>query len=356
MREYTYNELKESKFIMQRPLPKFGVIMTVMTLFFVIGIIFLAGFNTKTYVVKASGMAVNANKSYIMNSVAGSVKVVNAVEGQMVNTGDVLFEIDALQIDVQIAQIQGAIDYLNLKIENQNKLIDFMSLYTLLDIGNKANPFDKNIADEKQCFDDAQYFIESVKTAISEDNIYSARVQLSSQPYQIISNYTYEKINNEAKKQAFLDALAEYKVKAATAGKVHFNSAISAGTVIQAGSMIGSISGDDKEEIYFETVISAIDRSKLSIDCDVEIALGGVMQSEFGVLKGKVTHIDNDSIQNEKGEIFYKLKVKPLITYLTNKKKQTVELTNGMVAECRVKYDETTWLKWAIEQIGVKFR
>lgn len=354
--EYTYKELKESSLLMQKPMPKFGVIMTVMTLIFVAGIILLAGFNNKTYVVKAGGQIVNEDKVYIMNSVSGNIKSINVTEGQTANKNDVLIEFDTLQIDVQIAQIQAAINYLDLKIENQNRLLDFMAEYTLEDIDVKDNPFDKNIQEEKQCYDDAEYFIKSVKNAITEDEIYNARVQLSSQPYQVISSYSYEKFNNEAKMQAYIDSLEDYKIKAETNGKVHFNTNLSSGMVLQAGTMIGSISGEDKELLYIDTIVDAANRSKLIVGSDVEIALSGIMQSEFGVLKGEVISIDNDSIQNDEGQVYYKLKIKPNSIVLSNKRNQEIELENGMVAECRIKYDETTWLNWALEQIGVKLR
>lgn len=66
--------------------------------------------------------------------------------------------------------------------------------------------------------------------------------------------------------------------------------------------------------------------------------------------------IDNDSTQTEDGQVYYRVRVLPDKTELTDKKGNTVRLTTGMIGECRIKYDETTWLKWAIEQIGVKFR
>lgn len=126
--------------------------------------------------------------------------------------------------------------------------------------------------------------------------------------------------------------------------------------MLQAGSLIGTISSGKADDVVIETVVSAFDRSRLSINSKVEIALAGVMQTEYGVLTGKITHIDSNSIQTEQGEVYFKIIIKPDKTQLKNKKGNTVNLMNGMIAESRIKYNETTWLKWAIEQIGVKLR
>jgi hypothetical protein len=99
-------------------------------------------------------------------------------------------------------------------------------------------------------------------------------------------------------------SLAEYTVRAEQTGVVHLSTGLTVGTVLQTGSLLGSISPTNKESLYFETVVSAADRAKLKIGDTAETTVSGAMQSEFGILTGKVTHIDTDSIQTENGEVF----------------------------------------------------
>jgi multidrug resistance efflux pump len=364
-RIYTYGELKESKLIYDRKPPAFGVIITLICLIFVSGIVILAAFSQKTYIVKASGMAVSENKTNIMNSVSGEVKAVYVAEGQAVDKGDRIFEIDAFQTELQIAQLTENANYINGKIGTAERLIAFVNGITLADDTTLHNPFDIANSDETRAHSAAQMIIDYVNQQIeaateeqpfTQASIDSLKSSYLSEHYQTLDELRGQKINYDSQIKMYTDSLSEYITCANTSGIVHFNAALTVGSVIQAGSLIGTVSGSEKGEWYFDSVISATERSKLNIDDSAEIALTGVLQTEFGVISGKVIHIDNDSVQTENGEVFYRIKVKPDNTVLESKKGEKVVLSLGMVAECRIKYDETTWLKWAIEQIGVKFR
>jgi hypothetical protein len=110
--------------------------------------------------------------------------------------------------------------------------------------------------------------------------------QFLSQQYTTYDQYQAQQIDADSKLKMYVDSLAEFTVRAAVSGAVHCNAALTAGTVIQAGSLLGSVSAKDASGLYFEAVISAADRSKLAVGDGAEIALAGVMQSEFGVLTG----------------------------------------------------------------------
>ena len=359
MKIYSFHELKESRLLYDRKPPAFGVIITIITAVLLISIIILAAFAKRTYVVKAGSIITSEQKSYIMNSVSGNIKQIYKQEGDSVNEGDILLQLDTFQVELQINQTSSGIEYLQGIIDYNNELISFVQNYTLTDENSMKNPFDRDL--ESQWYNNAQQFI-SYATASEEgqektqEEIDSLKNQFSSQYYQYIDQYSYELISKKSTQQAYIDSLEEYKIKAKSSGIVHYTASYTVGTVLQAGSMIGSISSSQSNELYFETIVSAADRSKIDVSDNVEIALSGVMQSEYGVIKGQVIHIDNDSSQTEDGKVFYKIKVKPNSTTIKNKRGDKIEITIGMVAESRIKYDETTWLKWAIEQIGIKLR
>lgn len=159
---YTFNELKESRLIYDRKPPAFGVIMTVLTLLFVIGALVWAGVSTKTYVVKATGLVDNESKVYIMNSVSGEIASINVDEGQTVEQGDVLFEIDSFQTELQIAQLQAMVDLYDGKIQNTQKFITFVNAYTLDDENTQKNPFSSDDATAAKSYSDAETFINYV--------------------------------------------------------------------------------------------------------------------------------------------------------------------------------------------------
>ncbi|MHC1685309.1 MAG: HlyD family efflux transporter periplasmic adaptor subunit [Clostridiaceae bacterium] len=137
-------------------------------------------------------------------------------------------------------------------------------------------------------------------------------------------------------------------------GKLHLSNQITNGMVLQGGTLIGSIASTD-ENLVVETMLSSTDRPRIHIDDDVELAIGGLNQAEYGTIKGTVESIDEDAtIDKEKGNVYFKVKVRPEKTFLLDKKGERVNLSLRMVAETRVKYEKVTYMKYFLEQIGVK--
>lgn len=354
MKIYTFSELKESKLIFDRKAPPFGIIVTAIVLFFVIALLIFAGFAERTYVVKASGIVTSENKVNVMNSVGGTIKEVCVAEGQSVNQGDVLFTIDTIEVDLQIAQLQGNIDYFQTKIDNYYALISYINLY---DVGQESTltiPFSAE-GNQSAFYYYAKKFADYV-SGNEQSIIDGLKNDFVLQYYSAVEEYAAQVNQYNSQKTAYEESLNSYTITAHNAGVMHFSAAVTAGTVIQAGTLVGTISPATAESLYFETVVSATERSKIAVGNEVEIAITGVLQIEFGTLNGTITEIGSDSLQTESGEVYYKVKIKTESTLLKDKKGNTVALTNGMLAESRIKYDETTWLKWVIEQIGVKLR
>ncbi|WP_291631361.1 HlyD family secretion protein [Clostridium sp.] len=135
---------------------------------------------------------------------------------------------------------------------------------------------------------------------------------------------------------------------------IHLSTPLTSGMVLQGGSLIGTITS--KEELIIETMLPSSDRPRIHLGDEVALAVGGLLQSEYGTIPGKVISIDEDAtIDNEKGNVFFKVKVKPNKTYLEDSKGEKVNLTLGMVTETRVKYEKITYMKYILELIGIKF-
>jgi multidrug efflux pump subunit AcrA (membrane-fusion protein) len=331
-----------------------------------------AGVSPKTYVIKASGLVTSEGKVNIMNRVPGAIERIYAAEGQTIAEGDPIIEIDAFQTELQIAQLESARGFIEGKIALIGRLITFINAYTVADPQTQVNPFDASVADEAKYYADTQSFIDYARTKNdpngtpgdgddtdkTQDEVNGVKSSFISQQgyYTALDQYQSQLSENAGQLAMYRDSLAEYTVRADCAGVVHLTAGITVGTVIQAGTLLGSVNSADEGAYYFEAVISAGERGKVKVGDGAEIALAGVVQAEFGVLTGKVTAIDADSTQTENGEVFYRVKIKPDATRLADKRGGVITLTSGMIAESRIQYDETTWLKWAIEQIGVKFR
>ncbi|MHC1685305.1 MAG: HlyD family efflux transporter periplasmic adaptor subunit [Clostridiaceae bacterium] len=115
-----------------------------------------------------------------------------------------------------------------------------------------------------------------------------------------------------------------------TSGKLHLSNQITNGMVLQGGTLIGSITTTD-ENLVVETLLPSTDRPRIHVNDDVELAVGGLNQAEYGTIK-----------------------VKPENTFLQDNKGEKVNLTLRMVTETRVKYEKITYMKYFLEQIGIK--
>ena len=352
---YSLNELKESRLIYDRKPPAFGIIITFLTLFLVTGLLLLAGFTKKTYVVKASGMVTSEEKTYIMNEVASSITKVYFNEGDKISKGETVIELDTFQVDLQISQLQEQADFLQKYINNYQTLIDFINGYNLSDENSLVNPFNQNDSSLSKYYIYAESYISSMSEN-TQEIINNYKNQYTASYYSSVDQYSYQLVSINSQKTAYQNSLEQYKIKAETSGVLHYSSALKTGMVLQAGSLIGSISSENQEDLYFESVISATDISKISVGESVEIAISGIVQSEYGIIKGKVIFIDSDSTQTENGDVYYKIKIKPEGTVLKNKKGNYIQISMGMISESRIKYEETTWLKWMLEQIGIKLK
>lgn len=361
-RIYTYSELKESKLIYDRKPPAFGIVMTLLTLIFVISALLWAGFSTKTYVVRASALVDNESKINLMNTVSGKVKSLNVTEGQKVQEGDVILVIDSFETELQIAQLQAVVDLYKRKIDQTQILINYINGYTIADESTQINPFDSENVETLKLYAAAENFInyatqlkqqkEQAGEEYRQSDLDSLKIQfLSQETYSELNEYITQKTQHESQLNMYKESLGAYTVKALQSGVVHMISGVTEGTVLQAGTLLGNITAVDSDKLYFNAVVNAAERRKLKVGSAVEIAVSGVMQTEYGTLRGEVVSIDNDVTQTEDGQVFYRVKIGSDKFELTDKSGQTVKLQLGMICECRIKYDETTYLNWIIEQI-----
>lgn len=144
-------------------------------------------------------------------------------------------------------------------------------------------------------------------------------------------------------------------VTAKVDGVVHLNTPLTVGMVLQGGSLVGTITNSE-EELIVETMLPSTDRPRIHVGDEVSLVIGGLNQAEYGTVPGQVISIDEDAtIDSEKGNIYFKVRVKPDKTYLEDSKGERVNLTIGMVAETRVKYEKITYMKYFLELIGIKF-
>lgn len=369
MKVYNLNEITDSKLLYDRKPPRFMFYIILITLALITGFLVWSVKSVKTYMVKGQGIVTTEGKSNLMAKVSGEIKEVHIEEGKEVKAGDVLLVFHSPEPKYQLQQADGQIEILNKRIKLLKRAEDEATKGT--------NTFDNNNSEEAEFYNklvnsyikQKEYNVDEAslkKQEYTEDQIKQYKEQAKIKKDQIyfetilsftneISQLKMEKSKLLAQSESIDSATEEYKLCAPSSGKVHLNTPLNKGMVLQGGNLLGTISTTD-ENIVVETLIPSIDRPRIHEKDEVSLAVGGLNQAEYGTLKGKVIAIDEDAtIDNEKGNVFFKVKVKPEKNYLEDKKGEKVNLTLGMVTETRVKYEKITYMKYFLEQIGIKF-
>lgn len=228
----------------------------------------------------------------------------------------------------------------NKKNETENKKAQLESEIETLESSKKSAK--KNSEYSKEGKTNADIQNDGLKSQLISQ-LGQERSQLKTQIAEIDGKYLVEK-----------EIQTKFDIKAMSDGIIHFNTPIKKGMTIQAGTQIGSILSENKEDIIIDTFVSSNDRTKINQNDEVNIVVDGLMQTKYGFLEGNVETIETDStVDNESKAVFFRTKVSSKNTYLKDKSGNKVNLKPGMTTEVRIKYDESTWMEWLLEQINV---
>jgi hypothetical protein len=103
-----------------------------------------------------------------------------------------------------------------------------------------------------------------------------------------------EKSKLETQKSAYDKSADEYKILAPKSGKIHLNTQLTKGMVLQAGNLLGSMASTD-EPLIIETLLSSDERPRIHTGDEVSIAVAGLNQAEYGTVEGQVEGIYGDA-------------------------------------------------------------
>lgn len=369
MKIYNLNELTDSKVQYDKRPPALMYYVVLIVMILIIGALVWASKSVKTYMVKGQGIIMTENKSHIMAKNAGEIKEVFIEEGKEVKSGDKLFTTNDLEAELQLDQIVA-------QIEKYTKRIELLSRAEE-NAKNGTNYFSNSDEVESEFYNrlNAEYIarkafqvdVENLKKQnYSQEQINeyikTQKNKKDEHYFKTISEFTKEKKQYDlelskliSQKEALEKSQEQYVVIAHRDGIVHLNTPLTVGMVLQGGSLVGTILNKE-EELIIETMMESTERPRIHTNDDVSLAIAGLNQAEYGTIPGKVISIDEDvTIDNQKGNIYFKVKVKPDKTYLEDKKGERVNLTIGMITETRVKYEKITYMKYFIELLGIKF-
>lgn len=368
------SQLKDSRLLYEKNIPHFGYFIVLAIAVLLTIVIIWSIKAPKTYMITATGVVESDNKNYIMSSYTGEISDMFMEEGSVFEEGDVLLTIKSTDLNLQATQLQEQRKSYETKVSQYEKLVK--------SIQDDTNYFDGANTDDTLYYNQ----FEAYKSQVDQN-------QIDTSTYQVYG-YTEEQIENEliknqakitelyhsavqsaqasaseAKQQleaidAQLAALevgqGEYTITANTSGIVHMLSDYDEGMVVQAASPIASIASE-QDEYSIVAYVSPNDAARTHVGNKVDIAVSGLTQSVYGTISGKVTKIDSDistsqSAENGESSSYFKVYIKPDITYLVSKEGNKANISNGMAVEARIQYDEVTYFDYVMEALGVLTR
>lgn len=361
-------ELKDTKLVYEKDLPKAGYILLVGVLGFIVAVLLWSIYTKKPYIVVANGTIQGIEKNYIMSEYTGEIYDLNMQEGQDVKKGQSLFKVKTKDIDVQIKQLRL----------QRKTYTDTVSDYEILikSIKENKNYFSSSKSKNLYYSQYKAYIAKRNQQTIDEEALRGygyteAQIEIERKKIQDLRNEIYyEAINAAASSQkqyqqeleaidskieALQSGVDYYTVKANATGKIHMIGEYHEGMVVQALNTVASISDAKKDNAIITATISAFDRSRIHIGDNAKIVVVGLQQNVYGYIQGKVVEIDSDISVSENGKnSYFKVKIKPKSTSLKSKEGNTVSITNGMAVEARIIYDKISYFNYLMNAIGVK--
>lgn len=141
-------------------------------------------------------------------------------------------------------------------------------------------------------------------------------------------------------------------IKALSDGIVNLFSNLSVGDFLQSGREIASILPEDEENLQVDVYINNQSFGNIKEGQEVMIELAALPSSEYGYIKSELDNISVDA-KNSKDASYYTATCPIDKMFLTNKKGESADIKNGMIAEVRIISRKVTYFRYFLEKIDI---
>jgi len=147
--------------------------------------------------------------------------------------------------------------------------------------------------------------------------------------------------------------VAATTIKAEYDGVINLSNAFKVGDVVQPGTELAKIIPKDNSEFVVDTYIENVSFGEISEGKDVIIEFMALPQSEYGVVKSKLTNISTDAKVNEQQGSYYTATCSIPTTFMTKKDGTKVDIRNGMLVQVRIINREVTYMRYFLESLSI---
>ena len=148
-----------------------------------------------------------------------------------------------------------------------------------------------------------------------------------------------------------------YEVKATTSGVLHMLGNYKSGMVVQTTTTVATITPENSQR-FLEAYVSTSDMARMHEGDSVQVVVDGLSQNVYGTISGMVSRIDSNVTTQESSDGSASQAFKVMIVlnqdYVLSREGDKVDITNGMTAVARIRYDKVTYFNYVLEKLGIK--
>ncbi|MCR4954701.1 MAG: HlyD family secretion protein [Treponema sp.] len=363
-------------FMRKKPSSQRAVIW-IITIILVAAILFIS-FAKFEEVIKVNGyIRPQDNISSVANAVTGRIKSISYTSGQQVIKGQLLLEIDPIQLEAEkeslVTQIKEEQEKLSALYEIKNSIQKNENLinknhceaYLRFEIWKNSLLKLENIRNLNYEKYEQEKSIPPKMTTVSRLNDLESQYLISCNDYnnlnlsfqhdienEIITYETAKKIN-EAKLLQIEDSMLFTKITAPIDGIIQEITAFNKNDWIQAGQQLFNIVPYGKEAVKVELIIPAKQAGKIEDGLKVKMRFPSLPYHEFGGAEGTILTIAPDANKKQNGDAFFVLKTDLDKNFLKDKKGREYPLKVGLQVDARIIVSKKTILKFVLEKMNL---
>lgn len=420
MRFFTVEEMSKSRIFFEQEPNQFSRWFSILVAIILCGFMVIIMMVDKVYIVKAQGTVNALDKQYVTAGLSGVVVDIFVEEGAIIEKGQPLFKVADGQGETQWLALRHQLEQALEKIEIMNRYqaslengINDMKNegleqeyygyieYYLAQIKSESysrsinqKQFDILLENKQEVETELEQLYEIQGNEISDSgledtdqikeailnkeaeltSIHSEMEALSEQlnsPISQASQFYAQLLMELGKSRTAIEtqivelqgSISVYSkqiqgldVVANQRGIVHYFTAITVGMSLQQYQIIAEINDPSTSQEIVVAYVAAQDITKIKLNDQVKVAVIGVNETKYGVLEGRLTHIDVGTTSQETSagvSLYYRVEVSLEDIELSHQDSKLVLETSWPV-EIRIIYQNESYFEWILELLNFK--
>lgn len=373
MRVVEIEQLSDSRLLYEKRPPLFGFLIIGMVMVALACVTVWSTTTIRPSVVKAPGAIEGAEHSSVVSSVSGRVSEIQAPNGTSVEKDATVLTIESTELAIETQTLQAQRDSLVLQAALQSRFSE--AIRSGENTFNMDDPMEAQYGHQFESLKNkkAQLRVDRPSleaqgyTAVEIDNAVSAN-RLEADELDEAALVDSTKSEAEIKLQinevdirlsGLETGRSAYTVEAEQSGEVYLDPSVTPGTVVSAGTPLGSISSTAKG-IRLSAYLSVTDRQFVDVGDRARVSVSGLPAVDYGSAEGTIVSIDSDitTVTTTTGSAdsssYFVAEVQLGQSYIAGKNDERHELVNGTAVEVSLVYSELTYFEYFLGLLGFK--